>query len=57
MRLTLLCAALAPAMAATPVRAGPPFVTDDPVPTDPGHWEIYNFVSGVRAGEAACVIR
>ena len=21
--------------------AGPPFMTDDPEPTDPGHWEIY----------------
>ena len=35
--------------AATPARAGPPFVTDDPVPTDRGHWEVYNFVAGVRA--------
>jgi hypothetical protein len=31
----------------TAARAGPPFVTDDPQPTDLGHWEIYNFVSGV----------
>ena len=23
---------------------GPPYVTDDPEPTDTGHWEIYNFV-------------
>jgi len=29
--------------------AGPPYVTDDPEPTDPGHWEIYDFVSGARA--------
>jgi hypothetical protein len=29
--------------------AGPPFVTDDPEPTDTGHWEIYNFVSGAEA--------
>ena len=36
----------------TPALAGPPFVTDDPVPTDRGHWEIYNFVSGVRADGA-----
>ena len=35
--------------AATPAHAGPPFVTDDPAPTDPGHWEVYNFVAGVRA--------
>jgi hypothetical protein len=26
---------------ATAAHAGPPFVTDDPVPTDTGHWEIY----------------
>jgi hypothetical protein len=37
--------------------AGPPFVTDDPEPTDLGHWEIYNFVQfagtpGVTAGQA-----
>ena len=30
---------------ACPAFAGPPFVTDDPEPTDPGHWEIYNFVT------------
>jgi len=28
--------------------AGPPFVTDDPVPTDLHHWEIYNFASASR---------
>ena len=33
------------ALAPMPALAGPPFVTDDPVPTDPGHWEIYNFAS------------
>ena len=27
--------------------AGPPYVTDDPQPTDTGHWEIYNFATGV----------
>ncbi|MDR0480890.1 MAG: hypothetical protein LBG66_03280 [Gallionellaceae bacterium] len=26
--------------------AGPPYLTDDPQPTDEGHWEIYNFVNG-----------
>ena len=31
--------------AAGPAWAGPPFVTDDPEPTDLGHWEIYDFVS------------
>jgi hypothetical protein len=30
-----------------PAIAGPPYVTDDPEPTDLHHWEIYNFVSAV----------
>ena len=38
--------------AATPAGAGPPFVTDDPAPTDLGHWEIYTFAAGVRADGA-----
>lgn len=46
--LTLLCAALA--AAATPVMtsawAGPPYLTDDPEPTDTGHYEIYAFGTG-----------
>jgi hypothetical protein len=29
--------------------AGPPYATDDPVPTDKGHWEIYTFASALRA--------
>ncbi len=28
---------------AAPLQAGPPFLTDDPIPTDTGHWEIYAF--------------
>ena len=32
--------------AAAPALAGPPYLTDDPVPTDTGHWEIYAFGSG-----------
>jgi hypothetical protein len=37
---------------AAPARAGPPYLTDDPQPTDQGHWEIYNFATGFdgRAG-------
>ena len=31
---------------AVPARAGPPYLTDDPVPTDSGHWEIYGFTAG-----------
>ncbi len=28
--------------------AGPPFMTDDPVPVDYGHWEVYGFSAGAR---------
>ena len=31
---------------AAPALAGPPYLTDDPVPTDTGHWEIYAFTAG-----------
>ena len=40
-----LVAALSVAVAA-PAVAGPPYITDDPVPTDTGHWEIYAFSDG-----------
>jgi hypothetical protein len=36
---------------ATPALAGPPYVTDDPEPTDTGHFENYLFVEGTRAGD------
>lgn len=29
--------------------AGPPYVTDDPQPTDFGHWEVYAFTGGTQA--------
>jgi Putative MetA-pathway of phenol degradation len=35
---------------ATPAVAGPPYLTDDPEPTDTGHFENYLFVEGTRAG-------
>jgi hypothetical protein len=44
-----LAAALALAsqcMIGAPAVAGPPYLSDDPEPTDVGHWEIYNFVTG-----------
>ena len=41
-------AILAGLCAAAPARAGPPYITDDPGTTDPGHWEIYNFALGVE---------
>jgi hypothetical protein len=37
-----LLALLFIALTASPVLAGPPFVTDDPEPTDYQHWEIYS---------------
>ena len=36
-----LWAVLIALAAAWPAPAGPPFLTDDPEPTDTGHWEIY----------------
>ena len=47
-----LLGALALAAVPTGALAGPPFVTDDPVPTDLGHWEIYNFASLARVDGA-----
>src|SRR5947209_2951913 len=43
-------AALVLAGAATPAVAGPPYLTDDPVPTDVSHWEIYAFTGGEGRG-------
>jgi hypothetical protein len=34
---------------ARPARAGPPFATDDPEPTDTGHFEDYLFSDAIRA--------
>lgn len=31
--------------------AGPPYVTDDPIPTDEGHYEIYAFTAGTETGD------
>ena len=44
--------ALVAAVAAAPACAGPPFDTDDPVPTEPHHWELYAFAAGAEAGGA-----
>ncbi|MEP7131483.1 MAG: hypothetical protein ABI770_10175 [Sphingomicrobium sp.] len=38
-------AALLFAGASVPALAGPPYLTDDPVPTDTGHWEFYAFTA------------
>lgn len=45
MRLRRLACAAA-LFAAAPALAGPPYLTDDPIPTDTGHWEIYAFAEG-----------
>jgi hypothetical protein len=37
--------ALGAALLASPASAGPPYQTDDPEPTDLGHWEIYSFLT------------
>lgn len=42
---------------AAPAAAGPPFRTDDPVPVEPQHWEIYAFSTGTHAaGETSALL-
>src|SRR5271155_3805926 len=48
MRRILLCAAMLTVVSATAV-AGPPYVSDDPEPTDYQHYEIYLFTDGMSA--------
>jgi hypothetical protein len=48
--LLLIAAAVLPA---TPAFAGPPYVTDDPEPTDLGHYEIYVFAGGTSARDGS----
>lgn len=38
--------ALPAALCASAAAAGPPYQTDDPEPTELGHWEIYGFATG-----------
>jgi hypothetical protein len=49
---TALAVAAVVLAAAGPAVAGPPYLTDDPVPTDRGHWEIYAFAEGEGHGSA-----
>ena len=37
-----------PVLAPTLAEAGPPYVTDDPEPTELGKWEVYAFAAGTR---------
>lgn len=39
-------------MWASTAHAGPPYDTDDPIPTDTGYWEFYGFVGGEGLGRA-----
>lgn len=45
MKLSRVAAALT-LLSSAPTLAGPPYLTDDPVPTATGHWEIYAFTAG-----------
>ena len=51
-----LLLAILPVVAANAAWAGPPFVTDDPEPTDFGHYEIYAFAQGVDTREGSAGI-
>jgi hypothetical protein len=44
----LACGLGASLLWVSPALAGPPYITDDPEPTDTGHWENYLFVEGAR---------
>lgn len=46
MKLRSALSAAGLALAAVPAIAGPPYITDDPAPTDVGRWEIYAFSGG-----------
>jgi hypothetical protein len=48
----LRCLALGLLLIPAAVWAGPPYVTDDPEPTELHHWEIYGFGTASRAGGA-----
>jgi len=47
---TILLAACLELVPALCILAGPPFLTDDPDPTDYQHWEMYLFTTGDYAG-------
>jgi len=40
-------------LGAASASAGPPYQTDDPEPTELGHWEVYSFASGLEGGGVA----
>jgi hypothetical protein len=49
----LAAALLWAGLQASPALAGPPYVTDDPEPTDLGHWEVYAYTQATHVGPAA----
>ena len=53
LRVALAIAALFTLAAPKAALAGPPFITDDPEPVDPGHWEVYAFSFGASDRGAA----
>ena len=55
MKLVRKFAALVLAGVAAPAVAGPPYLTDDPVPTDTSHWEIYAFTGGEGHLDKLCM--
>jgi len=48
MRNSLMGGVVAAWLVAGPAQAGPPYFTDDPVPTDRGHRETYLYAAGTR---------
>lgn len=44
-----ICCGLLLALLAEPALAGPPYISDDPEPTDYKHFEIYTFNNGITA--------
>jgi len=53
MRLRVLAMLCVSFMGPFPAFTGPPYVTDDPEPTDYRHWEIYVFGSGTEARDGS----
>ncbi|MGZ2413011.1 hypothetical protein ACUXST_002453 [Sphingomonas sp. F9_3S_D5_B_2] len=50
MKSSRVAAALLLVSCAAPAFAGPPYLTDDPAPTDVGHWEIFAFTAAGGRG-------
>jgi hypothetical protein len=52
MRIRVTLLGLGLALVANPALAGPPYITDDPEPTDTGHFENYLYIQGTHAAGA-----